>query len=186
MTRRIALALAAAAVAVACGSSSDEKTQADPLTCANYCSTVATNCAAQAPFDGFDCATYCGQVSWTPGTEGATSGNTLACRLQHATLAATNAALHCPHAGPTGAAVCGSYCDTYCELALEACTGGNQVYPDLATCQTACAGLTDGGATAINATSGDTVQCRIWHLGQALSNPSVHCNHSRATSATCF
>jgi hypothetical protein len=35
-------------------------------------------------------------------------GNTLECRIYHAGVAAGDAAFHCPHAGPTGAEVCGT------------------------------------------------------------------------------
>ena len=50
---------------------------------------------------------------------GDTTGNTIGCRLYHAGAAAADPVLHCPHAGPTGGNVCGSWCDNYCQLMAQ-------------------------------------------------------------------
>ena len=49
------------------------------------------------------CAGFC--AKWEPGTAGETTNNTLGCHIYHADAAAAadGAALHCPHAGPSGA-----------------------------------------------------------------------------------
>ncbi len=67
--------------------------------CANYCATIAANCtAANSQFaDTATCMTAC--MPLTPGTPGATSGNTLACHIYHATAAmGAGADVHCWHA----------------------------------------------------------------------------------------
>jgi len=190
MTKKIVLSLAATALLAACGDDDDNSgQQQSSLSCQNYCTTVKAACTAaneQYNFIGgpADCPTFCNSVSWAAGTTGST-GNTLACRSDHATLASqSNPDLHCQHAGPTGGALCGNYCDTYCELALEACTGPNQIYASPAECQTACAGLTVGANA--NLKTGDNVQCRIWHLATAVATPVPHCNHGRVVSTTCI
>ena len=79
--------------------------------CMTYCTQITTNCTGDnAQYtDMADCLAYCASAGWPAGTDGDQSGNTLACRTYHSGGPATmNATLHCPHAGPTGAGVCGS------------------------------------------------------------------------------
>ena len=124
-----------------------------------------------------DCNTYCTtSAGWPAGTAGATSGNTIACRTYHSTAAAADPVLHCPHAGPTGGNVCGTYCENYCQLMAKNCVGANAVY-DSATCMTKCTGIPTTGT--VGAMSGNTIQCRIYHLSAAASNPTLHCPHSK-------
>jgi hypothetical protein len=193
---RPALAAAAAIAAVlgvaACGSSSDPEPTQEELNvqaCATYCTSLTGTCTTtNAQFATADaCNAYCVRARstpeiWSAGTDGASSGDTLACRVTHAGLAVSSPAVHCKHAGPSGGNVCGSWCESYCDLALSACTGGLQLYADRAACQTACAAIPATGAA--NDTSGNTVQCRIYHLGVAASsaaNATVHCPHGNAT-----
>jgi hypothetical protein len=153
-------------------------------TCAEYCTTVMASCTGDDAQYGSEqaCLDYC--TTWAlldPGFVGQTSGNTVGCRLYHATVAAGAgmAATHCPHAGPSGGDVCGSWCDNYCHLALANCTGGNTLYASEGECQTACALLPEDGLPGD--AGGDTVQCRIYHLGVAGSNlpdsANTHCSH---------
>lgn len=169
----------------ACGLGTDGSS--DP--CTAYCATVTAHCTGdQAQFsDAATCAAYCARARTTPefwslGTTGDASGNSVACRTYHAGAPAlANAAQHCPHAGASGADVCGTWCGVYCDLALSACTGTNQLYADRAACTTACAGLATTGAPS--ASTGDTVQCRITHLGLAAAGPQAaldHCPHGAA------
>jgi hypothetical protein len=191
-----ALAVAAVVSAVlglaACGSSSTPAPTQEELNaqaCAAYCTSITGACtAANAQFASADaCNAYCVRARgtpeiWSAGADGATSGDTLACRVTHAGLAGANAAVHCPHAGPSGGNACGNWCEDYCDLALAACTGGLQLYADRAACQTACAAIPATGTA--NATSGNTVQCRIYHLGVAASSAAqatVHCPHGNPT-----
>jgi hypothetical protein len=187
-----AAVVAAAVLAAACGDS-DEATTSSAVSCDNYCSTINTACTgtpnAQYGFiDLTDCLTYCNAVGWTAGTQGQT-GNTLACRVDHAVNASVSAAqatIHCPHAGPTGGTVCGGYCESYCELALEACTGANQIFASAGECTTACNTLAANNVppgSDGNLKTGNSLQCRIWHLAVArVSNPQIHCFHGRPDS----
>ncbi len=78
------------------------------LDCAGYCTFITTTCtAANAQYtDMADCMTRCTAAGWTAGVATDTSGNTLGCRIYHATAAQADAAMHCPHAGYIGGGVC--------------------------------------------------------------------------------
>jgi hypothetical protein len=153
-------------------------------TCAAYCAKVEMNCTAS---DGgtsheqyasvSDCNTYCTTAAaWPAGATGDQSGNTIGCRLYHAGAAAADPVTHCPHAGPTGGDVCGTWCDNYCQLMAKNCTGANAVYT-AAMCMSKCAMIPTSGN--VNDTTGDSIQCRIYHLGAAATDPVLHCPHAQ-------
>lgn len=154
----------------------DDAPPAGP-TCAAYCTTIMANCTGtNAQYGDMDaCLANCD--AFPAGGAIDTSGNTLGCRLYHATNAATAAALHCGHAGPSGGAVCGTTCEGYCALALANCTGADEIYADATACATACAAITDDVDYTTAATSGDSLACRIYHLTVAASMPGTHCPH---------
>ena len=80
-------------------------------TCMTYCTQLTTNCTGlNAQYENMaDCMDYCGEAGWTVGAETDTAGNTLGCRIYHGGgPAASNPAEHCPHAGPSGAGICGT------------------------------------------------------------------------------
>ena len=56
------------------------------------------------------------------------------------------------------------------------CTGANVVY-DAATCMTKCMTIPTIGN--VNDMTGNTIQCRIYHLGAAATDPALHCPHSK-------
>jgi len=160
---------------------------ANAPTCAAYCAKIQMNCATDdggggnAQYaDAATCNTYCTSAAgWPAGMMGDTSGNTIGCRLYHAGAAAADPVLHCPHAGPTGGNTCGSWCDNYCQLMAANCTGTNAVY-DAATCMTKCATIPTSGQ--VNDTTGNSIQCRIYHLGVAASDPATHCPHAQTAT----
>jgi len=151
--------------------------------CDNYCYTMGVTCPTQAA-GALPCAGFCSPMP--PGNITDVSGDTVDCRIYHANNAnITGDATHCLHATPSGGGVCGTPCNVYCGLALSVCTGSLALYNSTATCQTACAGLNATGLPG--AVSGDTLQCRIYHLGaaSATGNTSYHCPHGGVNSATC-
>jgi hypothetical protein len=78
--------------------------------CAGYCTQTMANCTdTNAQYDDeADCLAFCNAAGWPAGTPGEAGGNTLACRIYHGgDPASGDPAMHCPHAGPTGANVCG-------------------------------------------------------------------------------
>ena len=154
-------------------------------TCADYCTTVMSSCTGDnAQYaDQATCVAYCATWAQLPaGAQTDTSGNTMGCRTYHAGVAGAapgNDAIHCDHAGPTGGNVCGTWCENYCHLSQTNCTDGNALYADEPACESACGGLNDGGDAG--ATDGDSLQCRIYHLGVAGSDgatsAATHCPH---------
>jgi hypothetical protein len=136
-------------------------------------------------------------------TGAAPTDDTVACRVWHA-----NAALnlspeeHCPHAGPLGGGFCGTTaataCTDFCTPAVSFCPGAYA--GGLQDCMNACLpdggfpdggypgypyqinGYDDGGDSPDLQTSGNTLNCRMYHLEARLSttDPSeqmLHCQH---------
>jgi hypothetical protein len=145
--------------------------------CENYCQIIQKNCNTTQFADANTCMGFC--ATNPDGDYKDTVGNTKDCRIYHAFagVALSDTATHCPHAGHSGAGVCGSYCDTYCNLALNVCNGTHQLYATPAACTSACAGFATTGKPGD--VSGNTVQCRIYHLGAAaaLNDRATHCPH---------
>jgi len=109
------------------------------------------------------------------------TGNTRGCREHFAGLAATDAPANCMQAGPGGGGVCGNWCDHYCDVVQNACPGTFATNVD---CQAACADLLTNSATPV-VTTGDTLQCRVYHAQVALETPTPHCAHVTVASSTC-
>jgi hypothetical protein len=123
---------------------------------------------------------------------------------------------HCWHAGPYGWGVCGNQCEDFCTIATTYCEpdagfspdSGAPPYPSFANCAASCANfasvaavldagpnailLTDAGPSSFSSngpTSGNTRDCREYHLGAALTSPGnqqIHCPHPADASAVCF
>lgn len=171
------------------------------LTCGGYCALIQANCtgANQQYLSDAICMAVC--MSFPGGAFGATSGNTLGCRLTHAGYAAGGlASTHCHHAGITGgdlnpmdttAGACGEGCDAFCNEALLACTnattpGGTAPYASKEACMTECK-MFPASSTNFStaATSGNTFHCRAYHLTAASTGPAPHCGHIKLASPTC-
>lgn len=162
----------------------EQPTDEDP-TCAAYCASITENCSGSSAQYGSEqeCLDFCngGALAWPIGTadEAGAGANTLGCRQYHAGAAANDD--HCVHAGPTGGGVCGTTCDVYCDAATANCTGGEALYADASACQAACTKMPQNGA--VNAAAGDSLQCRLYHLGAAKVDPATHCAHGGASGA---
>lgn len=171
------------------GATSDAPPSGTP--CEAYCSAIMKNCTGQ--FQQYlsmsTCLAMCPNFEF--GREGDTSGNSLACRITHAALAATNGpAVHCPHAGPLGADTCGHPCEGFCLLDQARCGSldGGAPYANELDCRTQCAQYTYTPGSEITSETGDSLNCRLWHLETAF-NPGLevpHCAHTAKKSDTCF
>lgn len=93
--------------------------------CDSYCNLVMTACTdSNAQYSTRDvCMGVCGKLP--AGTPQDVLQNTVGCRANQARLAAqvggAEATANCLAAGPGGNDVCGSNCNGYCQLLLNAC-----------------------------------------------------------------
>ena len=153
-------------------------------TCASYCTAIMANCTGANSQYSNQAACLGSCSAMTQGMTGATSGNTLSCRAYHADAAPTDAALHCPHAGPAGDGACGANCDGFCAIAVAKCSGQ---FATLAACTTACTGFPTVTARYTSATtSGNSFACRMYHLSVAATDATsatTHCGHTTTASA---
>ncbi len=163
-------------------------TAAAAPTCEAYCKVVVANCTGDNSQykDEAECNNYCKTLGKLPvGAADDKAGNTVGCRTYHATAAKDDPKTHCSHAGKSGGNACGTWCDNYCHLADKSCLVAKQEMDvDTGSCLTKCKGLKDGGKA--NDAAGDTVQCRIYHLGVAgtdEANAKIHCPHGKIAPA---
>lgn len=156
-----------------------------PLDCQTFCDVALDACPraeteSVAVYDStFTCLRQCG--AYAVGTPGDDSGNTLACRMTHALIARDfpgERANSCPAAGPGGNGVCGSNCEGYCNLMLQTC----DTFTTDDECQSACREVPDLGGFEVSQNEGNSVQCRLYHLGAALASPTFHCPHASGES----
>jgi hypothetical protein len=144
--------------------------------CVKYCDTVAQNCTGDlAVYKSNEiCLDVCMAL---PAGDVEASGNSVTCRQFQADAAAREPADSCPKAGPGGGGACGTDCEAWCGLLEKACPD------DYATlgeqCEQRCKALSDdGGFDVTTYYTGDTLQCRLIHVGAALSDPTTHCAHA--------
>jgi len=165
-----------------------------PDYCTGYCQLFTVSCAgqylpaylAEAPYSSTTtlqaCIQYCnlyGPLSssyftannWVPSL---CVGDTIDCRTYHSVLALSDPTTHCPHASLDGDNVCGQECGVYCNLATNPLCTSSQISFGSSTCASTCANYADG---TVGATTGNTLQCRIYHLSYALVEPNPHCGH---------
>ncbi|MCA9542453.1 MAG: hypothetical protein KC620_26330, partial [Myxococcales bacterium] len=143
--------------------------------CEGYCAQMMAHCPATYG-DMAQCLTLCEAIP-ADGMWNDTAGNSLQCRTYHASFPAAGEPMtHCPHAGLTGGNVCGDYCEVYCDYIEDNCAAQGQ-FNDRDACMTACADYSTGGRDGD--TSGDSVQCRIYHASYPASqDPALHCPHA--------
>jgi hypothetical protein len=159
--------------------------------CVDYCNQMASNCQNnRAEWVDIDtCLAFCG--TWDIGTPNDQTGNTVNCHLNHA-KAAANAVDECPKAGPSGGGVCGEPCQNFCNLDSVFCgmeTGAKQPYPNH-DCLMACRTFPLVPGNIANTTSGNSLQCRYYHLEAAVQGKTQtfldqHCPHTAPISMTC-
>lgn len=177
------------------GGSYDSGTPPGPEpSCAKYCDLVMESCADdQAQYTSrAECLELCARLP--AGDAGDIESNTVACRQYYAgSPARTNAGGYCLAAGPFGGGVCGDRCIAFCALTLGACSpdAAAAPYTSYPECQTACAGYAykDGGADGggeppDGPTSGDTLNCRLYHVRGAVHD-GTGCTDLGADSGAC-
>jgi serine/threonine-protein kinase len=189
-------AVVQASAAPAAGAGAVAPAAATPATtCDRYCDLVMKNCTgANAEYLSREiCMKMCPAFEIGV-TVGDTATGTLGCRLFHASAAESAPADHCRSAGPLGGRHCGKDpCEPFCALAVTYCAPPKAVpYPGgIRDCQTACKSypylVADAGDTTLE--SGNTLNCRLWHLETAYTSDEFgmfHCSHTKRVSSTCF
>jgi hypothetical protein len=151
--------------------------------CQAYCKEIQDGCTGEfAQYSSMDtCLGVCKQFA--EGDPGNPTGNNLACRKQQAGLAVSTGEtnVHCKQAGPGGAGVCGSNCESYCFLYEKVCPDDFALVPN---CVSACAGVRDVGSFDVKVNhDGDNIQCRLVHTSSATVDKEGHCWHARLAPA---
>ncbi|HEY1691414.1 MAG TPA: hypothetical protein VGG39_04590 [Polyangiaceae bacterium] len=171
------------------------------LSCATYCATVMQNCTDEnAEYLSADiCNAMCPAFE-LGGAVADTADDTVGCRLFFAQQAAQTPATSCRMAGPLGGNHCGTNpCGPFCAQDIVYCNGratdaGAVPVPyegGVPGCLTSCQSYPylTGDAGDTTSESGNTLNCRLWHLETAYtSNPFAvfHCPHTEQVSSTCF
>jgi hypothetical protein len=149
--------------------------------CTNYCSAVMEYCTGAFAVYGSQAACLAVCAHLPLGSPGDTIGNSAYCRLQNAELAGETGEpnVHCPAAAPGASGVCGSNCEGYCVLMQQICSVRfSQAYQGLVDCQAQCDALPTLGAFDLTQSSGNSVNCRLWHVSAAALDPGAHCGHA--------
>lgn len=157
-------------------------------TCDGYCDTLMTACGTTGPDAQYPTNAQCLATCAAFPTD-VTTGNSVACRFDHASLAASvGLDPHCDHAGPAGLGSCGGACEGYCSIMMAVCTSK---FANEAACLTACALVPGGDFTdfVYPAPGGDNLSCRIAHGSNAANSMGatrdIHCAHAAGEMAPC-
>eukprot|EP00035_Acanthoeca_spectabilis_P014691 m.284809 g.284809 ORF g.284809 m.284809 type:complete len:1026 (+) comp16200_c1_seq1:304-3381(+) len=170
------------------GTTTTTTTTTQVLTPSNFCSMFMSTCGNGF---GWNDANAC-QTSVTryiDGTPGATSGNTLACRIYHLNVArqqidgSPTESLHCSHASDSGNNTCvgAPSASDFCDDFIDTC-GVNNGWVSAGECQAAVPAFITGSYPTD--TTGNTLSCRAYHLGVAKSQAPAttgranHCAHA--------
>jgi hypothetical protein len=181
--------------------------------CEELCRITQATCTGDhAVYESTEeCLAACGVFDL--GTSGDQAHFSVGCRTYHARTAqdTNGAAVHCPHAGPTGEGQCGTdadavttaNCRNYCLLLEAGCSEFETVwtFTDLEACEVACGSELAGkgaetaspGYSLASAASGDTLRCRARHAVKAVAAAALpgapdveaHCQAAVGAAAPC-
>lgn len=77
--------------------------------------------------------------------------------------------------GPDAGDVVARDCPSYCTAIMDTCTGDAMQYTDRDACLATCATIAPGTSED---TGGNTLGCRIYHIGEARELGLEHCDHA--------
>lgn len=154
-----------------------ETTACVGASCEDYCDIMIESCDG-AYAGPENCLDSCAMI---PRATDDTDQNSLECRFKYAGLAETSGDdADCDRASFGGGGVCGTVCETYCNLVEDHCQGEFALYPDRTSCESVCELMNTEGRFDDWQGQVDSVQCRIWHAGPPANlQPSTHCKHVR-------
>jgi hypothetical protein len=169
-----------------CGGPNDPK---GAPTCDDYCAVNLAACKDK--FEVYDdlaqCRAACRSFDLGTSADNGPAHN-VACRRYHSYNAAVYAKpeLHCPHAGPGGAGVCGDDCESLCLLLEDGCPAEyeDEYNGSASSCQAACdmarkadpMYMNDGASYSIaNAKQGHAFACRLYSatIATSMSNDAA-------------
>jgi len=155
--------------------------------CDDYCSSIEENC--QDDLQQYSARAVCEGVcaALPEGNIDNPVGNTIACRMKNATEAGQiGGQTECSAAGPGTDGICGDNCDSFCLLFQSLCSVQfeQEFAGSLNDCRELCNTLPDlfddDGTTFSSSltTQGNSVQCRLYHVSQAVLDAATHCKHA--------
>lgn len=172
-----------------------DNSQSDP--CPQYCIDIANTCTANdSQYPSTDNSATCLQICRNGINALPEAGtNTVACRELNVSSAKDETDPNAKHQDCVGAGIsainCGaSQCEAFCAADIALCTGTNSPYNGvLADCISACAGWGTSFDGQLLGSTGDTLQCRTYHLELSqtgiASDLITHCGHTGKVSAKC-
>jgi hypothetical protein len=185
-----------------------------PVTCESYCTLMDKNCNWSTPYGEYISKDTCLKMCTfdNNGMLGGTDDN-VGCRMKYALLAGEDggAAVNCRKAGLLGGyGVCGTpltACTEFCNADVPFCQeAGVPSYNTTDDCVNICMGtfdagagdagaadafgpyvyVNDGGPELSNSETGNTLNCRTWHMNNAYTNGAItHCPHTSLKSGPC-
>jgi hypothetical protein len=150
--------------------------------CDRYCQILTANCvAAELQYASPEaCQAVCRHFE--PGQPGDLTGNTVECRIQRAELAGRTGepGNYCSSAGPGGGGQCGEDCEGFCSVMSAECSemGTREECLDACASVPNLAGPPDNLGYDASIQSGDSLQCRLFHVSAASLDPVAHCSHA--------
>jgi hypothetical protein len=153
--------------------------------CDSWCTVLQKACPTEFGFMP-DCPRACSALKDRGAFELMTDhdGDTIQCRLEHVSNAASSAAApatHCKHAALAAQEYCQAPqdkapdCAEFCRFNMAACTGDLAVYESNKQCMAVCMALEPGQNSHREE---NTMGCRSWHTFNALIDPASHCAHT--------
>lgn len=171
-----------ALVAVACGGETGDPQEGE---CQDYCALITVHCSGTVAqySDINSCLSTCAAMPL--GDVATHAGHSVACRTFQAAAAELDGPATCPGAGPGGAGVCGSNCESFCAMTDEICGGDLAPFASTEACLSACAAFVSTPPFDASDLAGDTIECRLYHLTAAAVAPDIHCAHLQVVSSQC-
>jgi len=175
------------------GSSGAIAPDAGAADCVKYCTDIEGACGQTGDRQYASSAECLAACSILSASNMATGMNTIACRTTRAASAVTKPYPNCWSAGPYGYEVCGAECEAFCILAdsvcpgtYTGCKGKCPMLTKVAAPDTAAAAT--GVYTSSGPTTGNTLDCREYYLGQALQGieKAVSCANAGDKSPKCM
>lgn len=154
--------------------------------CDDYCTLVMRNCQGGVAqySDLSTCLATCRTME--VGDPGERDGNTVACRTFWAAIAEGQPTA-CVKAGPGGAGMCGTNCESFCASTSAICADQpSPPYDSDAACLSACEGFSMVEIFDASDIAGNTFACRLYHMTAASTDPDTHCQHTSVASAVCL